>query len=127
MNALATKSLILGVSLLLALPTGWCCGLFAREDISRQQSVRSCCQPPLAELPAEEGSAPVDKGLDCCCSHSTYLPSEPVVTVEVAASAVLFAVPDLPVLAPAPNAALSFGRLYSPGPRLHLLQCVWRC
>lgn len=125
MTPFLSKSVVLSIATLLALPPGWCCGMFQHVKADTAPEKTECCQHPGPEKPSD--NLPATPKAECCCSHEAAIPAKAVEPTDTP-SVVLFAVPNL--------GDLYFGLertcdsvvlLFDPGPKLHILKCVWRC
>ncbi|QDU94736.1 hypothetical protein [Lignipirellula cremea] len=123
MNRLLFHLLVLGNACLLVLPAGWCC--FALPQTDGQQvpvAVASCCT--VATPHAGESSEPAAPQVECCCSEQTAVTTSRVEwNIDPAVILLPPAItPSRPTAGHPPTAILA-----DYGPRLHVLQCVWRC
>lgn len=114
-------------SLVLALPPGWC-GAFLRHDRAEPAPVQAtCCHRTAQRHPSNSEQVPVRPTVECCCQREATVPEKSVPPTEVSTLALPLvadnALADLSVLARGEAAAAPFRS----GPRLHALQCVWRC
>jgi len=125
MNCIPFKSVVLGLATLLALPPGWCCGTLQHDTAEAAPTKTECCQHSAPEQPRD--GLPVTPGVDCCCSHEATIPAKAVEVAETPTVA-LFAIRDLGDLdLGAVRHCDSAALLLDPGPKLHVLQCVWLC
>lgn len=127
MNSFLLQLVALASSVVLALPPGWCSG-FMRHDRAEPAPVQTtCCQRTAHDKPSEQEETPVDSSVQCCCERDATLPEKSVQPTDTPALA-------LPLVAGAILADLSRNAggeaaetPFPSGPRLHVLQCVWRC
>jgi hypothetical protein len=127
-SALFHQFVAIATSVLLALPPGSCWVLqrFERDDRSPVQA-ECCCTPTDAATQSQPTpEAPVPPRVKCCCAQDAPLPEKSVKPFDVSLS--FAALSDLFVFAPEAGAedAAAISPLSS-NPRLHVLQCVWRC
>ena len=122
------RCLALGCSLLVALPSAWCCILSAPVAAKEPTKARSCCRCAEREqAPAPQRRPAPQKETDCpCYDRNATAPDGPKVvdsdlsfpTAAGALAAVLVAMGDgdgTPVT------------LHLLSPPLRLLHCVWLC
>src|SRR5262245_5409185 len=106
-------------SFLLVLPPGWCAGVTHPGHATSAASV-TCCH---SEQPSKTAPCPASPTVRCCCHHDLATPKRLVWLAPVDT-----AVQPLFLDAPTEVAGRSGSPIsIHPGPRLHLLQCVWRC
>ncbi len=146
MNALLPKLVTLAASLVLALTPGMCCGLVLACRAGSSLAQQACCQPSKApncrvkcglartaccDQTAKHGTCPShdtpDRPCNSCCGiRDVTLPEKTIPQTESSN-------PVLPVVADnSSNLGSGAGGEAAPafahaGPRLHVLQCVWRC
>jgi hypothetical protein len=125
MNSFLFRLVAVASSLVLALPPGWCGVMHGRAEPAPVQP--TCCHGTAHERPSESKEAPADSPVECCCARDVGLPERPVQPTDILAL-------TLPPVADGPLADLGLpGRgaaAAAPtrsGPRLHVLQRVWRC
>jgi hypothetical protein len=129
MNVFSTKLVAFLGSILLALPPGWCCkaaGLERAQPAPVQKS--RCCDGNAPDQPAQSTNIPCQSSNCACCRDGNAVvpekqehldsvtPSFDVVfATDVDAGVRSMSFVDVPF------SVIHFG------PRLHILQCVWRC
>ena len=123
MNSLFLQLVAVATSLVLALPPGWCSGLMRHEQAESVPAKATCCH---LDQPCDSQEAPVTPTVECCCSWDATVPEKSVQPSEtpnfVLPLVIAGFTPDLGCLA----GESLIAPFYS-GPRLHVLQCVWRC
>ena len=126
MNAFLLQLVAVATSFILALPPGWCRAMH-KDQTSSVPAKAPCCQGATTHEPSDSGNAPTQPSVECCCSQNTTLPEKPVELTETSGLGLpLLAenvIPDLG-LRSLDEAIVAFA---DSGPRLHILQCVWRC
>jgi hypothetical protein len=87
----------------------------------------TCCHHRTAQdRPSEPKELPARPGVECCCQRDVTVPEKPVEPPEPAAL-VLPPVADMPAVLVGQAHGDTAGLVLPPGPRLHVLQCEWRC
>lgn len=125
MNPILAKTVVLSMVTLLALPQGWCCSVPMDEVVEAAPAKTKCCQPPTPESPTDR--LPTTPDVECCCSHDEAIPAKAIELPDTPTVA-LFTVPDLGDLdLGSVRDCDSEAFLLDPGPKLHILKCVWRC
>lgn len=126
MKAVLLRIAVCANSLLLALPPGWC-SVFLLHDRAQPAPVRaSCCHQTAQDRPTPAKGVPSCPTVECCCRRDAAVPEKSVQPPDAPDLVSLLPAvtpPALPGLAQAVTADV----LLLPGPRLHVLQCVWRC
>lgn len=129
MNAFFHQFVAVATSLVLALPPGSCSG-FQRHDRAESAPVKkaSCCHETTPNRPCDSGNVPAQPTtVKCCCAQDAALPAksvQPTSPLNLAFFVVADPLsPDLATLLGGETAITPI----RPNPRLHVLQCVWRC
>lgn len=123
MNSFVFQLVALATSLVLALPPGWCSGLMQHEPAQSAPVKATCCHQ---DKPCDSQEAPARPTIECCCSWDATAPEKSVQPTDTPT-------PALPVVVAGrtPNLGCLAGESviapFHSGPRLHVLQCVWRC
>ena len=130
MSLLLVKAVALFSAVLLALPTGWCCGAW-QAHVAPDADMRPACPACSPHLPTDPDTAPSRDGTDCTCDLQT---------AALLKQSVRLLAGDLDGVAAAHTGPVSVWRepgerlitLPEPagnrtGPPLHVLKCVWRC
>lgn len=123
MNSLFVQLLAVATSLVLALPPNWCTGLMQHDQAKPAPAKTTCCHQGQ---PCDPQEAPAKPTIDCCCSWHGTVPEKSVQPTDAPSLA-------LPVIVA--GVASDLDRIagesiiapFHSGPRLHVLQCVWRC
>lgn len=124
MTATLSKFAALVAAAVLALPPGMCCGMAVAESAtgaSAAEQAHSCCQAPQPE----QSNAPAQPVAECCCGAKAVTKADSAPTPDAGVTAgyslpLVFAPPALEMpLAASPA-------LFSSGPPLRILLCVWR-
>jgi hypothetical protein len=117
-------------SLVLALPPGWCGGFMRHERAvpapSAPPAKTTCCHHTATDQPSEPEQPPAPPTVECCCQRDATVPEKSVQPTD-APALVLPLVIELPADLGGQSRYESAGVLLPPHPRLHVLQCVWRC
>jgi hypothetical protein len=113
-------------SLLLALPPGWCCTPIRQDRTPASPEPARCCHQTAADRPPQPEQPPARPNAECCCQRDATVPEQPVQPTGPAAL-VLPLLADAPTLLAGPGHGDTVGIPRPPDPRLHVLQCVWRC
>jgi hypothetical protein len=126
MKSALLRIVVCAISLVLALPPGWC-GTFLPHDRAEPAPVQgTCCHRTAQGSPPEPKQPPARQTVECCCQRDATVPEKPVQTLDAPALALPLLADTSPGLVEeADRDTASF--LLQPGPRLHVLQCVWRC
>src|ERR1700722_284682 len=114
-------------SLVLALPPG-SCGVFQRHDLAGSIPPKAeGCHRTTPNPPCDSRNVPARPSIKCCCAQDATLPAKSVKPTSPLNWAYF-------VIADPLSADLAFllggETAITPirsGPRLHVLQCVWRC
>jgi hypothetical protein len=132
MRPYLSRSLVALVSLLLALPPGWCCGApLPGERDALAPTRHSCCPVSRNASPAEKPAhprkqAPADRG-GCACPDRASATADGAKSVPVEMGLPLTAARPLAIpVFPGAGGAASAGQEV-PSPTPHLLHCVWLC
>jgi hypothetical protein len=125
MNSFLIQLVAVASSLVLAFPPGWCSGFMRHDRAEPAPAQATCCHRTAHEQPCESKEAPADPRVECCCARDVALPERSVQPTDIIA---------LPLVADSPLADLGLpvrgeaaDAPFRSGPRLHVLQCVWRC
>ena len=115
-------------SLTLALPPG-SCGVFVQHDRADSAPVKqpTCCHKTVSTAPCESEHSPTKPSVKCCCGSDAALPeksAQPTDNHDLALASVAEYVSLCDVSLPGGAAAANPAHF---GPRLQILQCVWRC
>lgn len=121
MNTLLVKLLILGNSLLLALPAGICCADLSGRSESAPAAQTTCCRHPQSSQPHQ----PARPAAECCCDRDATLPTASA--VPAALQGISHQVADTAIVFKRALDDLQDESLLQRGPPLRVLQCVWRC
>jgi len=125
MNSLLLQLVALTSSFLLALPAGWCSGLMHdRTDSVPVQA--TCCQTEPQE-PSSPQQTPTERDVGCCCSWDGTLPQKSVQPDDSSSAAVAPPVAGFTADFGLVTAGKAVVAPFHSGPRLYVLQCVWRC
>jgi hypothetical protein len=123
MNSLFVKLAAVASSFVLALPPGWCSGLMQHDQAKPAPAKAVCCHE---DNPCDSQEAPAEPTIECCCSWEATVPEKSGQLTDAASLGLPLVVagftPDLDWLA-----SESVIAPFHSGPRLHVLQCVWRC
>jgi hypothetical protein len=123
MNSLCAQLVVVATSFVLVLPTGWCSGLMQHSQSLPAPTKAICCHHDRSCDPQE---VPAKAAIECCCSWQATVPQKSAPQADASSGLALPLVvdltPDLSGLA-----AESIIHPFHSGPRLHVLQCVWRC
>ncbi len=128
MNIFSFKSVACCLAFLLALPSGWCCADFLAGNAEAASSNASCCQH--SGVPAQNGdsesgqnSPKCPRGV-CCCQSDRVVEKSVDLAPRSGLSAFTWSqINDATELSSTTRLS---SQLSGAGPRLHLLQCVWR-
>ena len=113
-------------SLVLALPPGWCCIPVSQGRTPAVPEPARCCHRTAPSGLPQPEEPPARPTAECCCQRDATVPEQPVQPTGPAALAMPLPT-DAPALVARPGRADSAGIPRPPDPRLHVLQCVWRC
>ena len=126
MNSRIVQLVAVAASLVLALPPGWCSGLMRRNTAELTPAKAACCHRTGDHQPSGSQKAPTKPALECCCAWQATVPENSVQPGDTPAPALPLVVADVPPV----RVWLVGESVIAPfhcGPRLHVLQCVWRC
>ena len=126
MTAFLHRFVAVAVSLVLAVPPE-SCSVIKQHDLAESAPVKAtCCHQTTPHRPCDSGNVPTQPSVQCCCAQDAALPQKsvkPTDTLTLAFSAIANHLsPDLGSFWG--ETAITAIRC---GPRLHVLQCVWRC
>ena len=113
-------------SVVLALPPGWCCGVVRHERTPPAPVQTGCCHHTAKGQPSEPEQPPAPPTVGCCCQRDATVPEKSVQPTDAPALVLPLAV-ELTADLGGQSPCQAAGVLTPPGPRLHVLQCVWRC
>lgn len=129
MNPLLTRTLSLFCALLLVLPAGLCCVETGPQEASAHKSAAAC--PACAERggPKQHDSRPPAPSPDgCCCElHPAVAAKAETKLPDLGAVLAASIAPTGVQPAIARDRAVPRSPVVRGGPRVHVLQCVWRC
>ena len=126
MRAVLLQLVVAANSLVLALPPGWC-GAFLRPDRAEPAPVQAtCCHRTAQGHPSSPEQVPARPTVECCCQRDVTVPEKPPHLPE-APPLHLPPVADIAAPLVVQTYGEAAGVFVSPGPPLHVLQCVWRC
>jgi hypothetical protein len=126
MKSVLLQLLAVANSAVLALPPGWC-GAFMRHDRVQPAPVQAtCCHRAAQGHPSKSEQVPSRPTVECCCQRDATVPEKPVHLPDAPPLA-LPLVADIPAMLVGQPHGETAGVFVSPGPPLHVLQCVWRC
>lgn len=128
MHPLLLRLVAVASSLVLALPPGWCSGFMRHERAAPTPAPAptTCCHHTAKGQPSEPEQPPAPPTVECCCQRDATVPEKSVQPTD-APALVLPLVVELPAEIGGQARCEAAGVLVPPGPRLHVLQCVWRC
>jgi hypothetical protein len=124
-----TKIVAVVMSLILALPQGFCCVTTLPERPADPVPMKnsSCCHQAPPKEQKSPPQAPREQKGKCCCTWDTSIPEKQDNTndsqslIEAA-----FIVDFVGSHVSTPSVTATVTPLLF-GPRLHVLQCIWRC
>src|SRR3954471_19156573 len=121
MYTLIHRMVAVMTSLVLVLPPGWCCRPMEGNRAASEPGKSGCCHKAKPAPPTEPTETPPRRIAECCCSRDATLPEKYSPPLDTPVSSV-------PVVTAEPGMIEAGEPVFTVllGPRLHLLQCVWR-
>jgi hypothetical protein len=126
MNSLLQQLVAIAGSLILAIPPGWCCGSLPVVPADFTPVRSTCCHHTTKNRPNQSKPPVAPPTIKCCCQRDATAPEKSIPKAEAAALVVALLV-NMPGDLDAQACWATESILHLPGPRLHVLQCVWRC
>lgn len=127
MHSLLSQLVAFASSLVLALPPGLCCGAMQFEPAKAAPAAKGCCQHAAEAPPADSKPTPPTPHIECCCERDLTLPEKSVKRADMTALALPVLVDDADSGLDSAVAAEAMEAPFRPGPRLHVVKCVWLC
>jgi hypothetical protein len=126
MNPLLQQLVAVAGSLVLAIPPGWCCGSVPSVPADSAPVRSTCCHHAAKNLPTKSKQPLAPPTVQCCCQRDATAP-EKSTTISDATVMVVPLIVSVPGDPDGQAWCAKESILHLPGPRLHVLQCVWRC
>jgi len=117
------RAAALAVGLMLAGPRGWCCG-WRMAEVAAPQAIARCCGAKQPARPAHPATWPETR---CCCNWVGGLQDQSSTRFDSPVLVAFLANGPAFLHHDALSIRVAAVHPHRVGPRLHLLQCVWRC
>ncbi len=127
MNAVARSTLLL-ITLLTAMPPGWCCAAFrliphaSAESAPAPAACCCCCPDPTPDVPDQPAPMPTPSW---CCQREPATPTKAEPADASPAPSLLDTVPAFAPAVTVCDLAPPAARIANPPPRV--LHCLWLC